>query len=134
MAAVEQPASSMNGDIKFTIVPDVNSDVTFEPATLQDEVIVYDFADLIYQHTRRKCSSDPVFPCLSRISRKAFLRWYEKNACLDVWGWGTMPCNQTGLRMLSFVDKVLGRMHLEAYLCCARCRLVLGECVWVNCC
>ena len=44
MAAVSQPASSMNGDIQFTIGADVTPDDAFEPATLQDEVVFLVFA------------------------------------------------------------------------------------------
>ena len=38
MAAVQHPTSSMNGDIKFTIGAEADSDDAFEAATLQDEV------------------------------------------------------------------------------------------------
>ncbi len=41
MAAVEQPTSSINGDIKFSIGTDDSGDDMFEAATLQDEVIVH---------------------------------------------------------------------------------------------
>ena len=42
MAAVQQPASSMNGEIKFTI-GDESSDDAIETASLYDEVIMYIF-------------------------------------------------------------------------------------------
>ena len=41
MAAVQHPTSSMNGDIKFTIGADADSDEAFEAATLQDEVNIH---------------------------------------------------------------------------------------------
>ena len=40
MAAVEHPATSMNGNVNFTIGQHDDNDDAFEAATLQDEVII----------------------------------------------------------------------------------------------
>ena len=44
MAAVEHPATSMNGNINFTIGQHDDNDDAFEAATLQDEVNIFQLA------------------------------------------------------------------------------------------